>query len=236
MSWDSHNGKMPPRARPGYEVGYAKPPADSRFKPGQSGNPGGRPKGAKNKRHVSPVEPLKDIIRQEAYRVIKIHDGNRDVSMPMAQAVMRSLAVKAAKGDHRSQRLFGELLSSVERQDRAQRDEWLETVIEYKLGWENELERRKRLDIKAPDPVPHPDDIHIDFGNNTIEINGPFTREEKEHIDTIREIKSQIEDRLEQMNIELAAQESRAGRAEMEDKIKGLEGVVVRLNKELWPG
>jgi len=36
--------------RPGYDVGYGKPPAHSRFKPGQSGNPRGRPKGVKNKR------------------------------------------------------------------------------------------------------------------------------------------------------------------------------------------
>nr|WP_306262013.1 DUF5681 domain-containing protein [Pararhizobium sp. IMCC21322] len=32
-----------------YEVGYAKPPQSSRFKPGMSGNPKGRPKGARNK-------------------------------------------------------------------------------------------------------------------------------------------------------------------------------------------
>ena len=31
-----------------YEVGYKKPPVATQFKPGQSGNPKGRPKGAKN--------------------------------------------------------------------------------------------------------------------------------------------------------------------------------------------
>lgn len=36
--------------RPGYDVGYGKPPVATRFKQGQSGNPKGRPKGAKNKR------------------------------------------------------------------------------------------------------------------------------------------------------------------------------------------
>ncbi|HXH53157.1 MAG TPA: DUF5681 domain-containing protein [Sphingomicrobium sp.] len=33
---------------PGYQVGYGKPPLASRFRPGRSGNPAGRPKGAKN--------------------------------------------------------------------------------------------------------------------------------------------------------------------------------------------
>jgi Family of unknown function (DUF5681) len=31
-----------------YEVGYGRPPRHSRFKPGQSGNPKGRPKGSKS--------------------------------------------------------------------------------------------------------------------------------------------------------------------------------------------
>ena len=31
------------------DVGYGKPPRSRRFKPGQSGNPKGRPKGAKNR-------------------------------------------------------------------------------------------------------------------------------------------------------------------------------------------
>ena len=33
---------------PDYEVGYGKPPHHTRFKPGVSGNPRGRPKDAKN--------------------------------------------------------------------------------------------------------------------------------------------------------------------------------------------
>jgi hypothetical protein len=36
------------KARPGYEVGYAKPPEATRFQRGTSGNPRGRPKGKKN--------------------------------------------------------------------------------------------------------------------------------------------------------------------------------------------
>lgn len=81
-----------------YQVGYGKPPAHSRFKPGQSGNPSGRPKGAKNKRLALHEERLKSIILEEAYRFIKVSDGDRPVSIPMAQAVIRSLAVNAARG------------------------------------------------------------------------------------------------------------------------------------------
>ncbi|MFZ3585531.1 DUF5681 domain-containing protein, partial [Loktanella sp. DJP18] len=52
MSIDG-TGAAPPKvnlkAGAGYSVGYAKPPESSRFKKGKSGNPKGRPKGAKSK-------------------------------------------------------------------------------------------------------------------------------------------------------------------------------------------
>lgn len=53
-------------ARPGYEVGYGKPPEDTRFRKGQSGNPRGRPKGAKNKLPALNEERMKTIILEEA--------------------------------------------------------------------------------------------------------------------------------------------------------------------------
>ncbi len=114
----------------GYEVGFGKPPADTRFRPGQSGNPKGRPRGSKNKRPALNDERLKGIILEEAYRSITVRDGHRNVSVPMAQAVVRSMAVNAEKGQHRAQRLFAEMLSSTERQNKALADEWLGTAIE----------------------------------------------------------------------------------------------------------
>lgn len=37
---------------PRYEVGYSRPPKATRFQPGQSGNPRGRPRGAKNRKSI----------------------------------------------------------------------------------------------------------------------------------------------------------------------------------------
>lgn len=182
--------------RPGardYEVGYARPPKASRFKPGVSGNPGGRPKGAKNKRPALHEERLKAIVLDEAYRTINVRDGARNVTVPIAQAVIRALAVNAAKGDHRAQRLFAELLGGVEAANYRHYTEWVETAIGYKVDWDRELDRRRRLGIAAPDPVPHPDDIEIDMNTGEVIIKGPMTQEEKDRLDRLLEKKAGVE-------------------------------------------
>jgi hypothetical protein len=54
--------ELPPSAdSPSYEVGFRRPPVASRFKPGQSGNRKGRPKGARNKRPALNEERLKTV-------------------------------------------------------------------------------------------------------------------------------------------------------------------------------
>ncbi|MEO1502542.1 MAG: DUF5681 domain-containing protein, partial [Pseudomonadota bacterium] len=167
---------------------FGKPPVNTRFKPGQSGNPKGRPKGAKNKKSGAQDERLMAIVMDEAYRDISVNEGQHQISMPMAQAVMRAIGLKAIKGDHRSQRLFTELVSGVERTQKARDDAWLEATIGYKVEWSRELHRRETLGITdLLEPVPLPDDIHIDFVNNLVTIQGPFTPEEKNYQDHLLE-------------------------------------------------
>jgi hypothetical protein len=89
---------LPPSEDPlAYDIGYRKPPSSGQFKPGRSGNPRGRPKGARNKRPALNEERLKGIILDEAYRTIKVTEGKRQISIPMAQAIVRALAVNAAR-------------------------------------------------------------------------------------------------------------------------------------------
>ncbi len=183
-----------------YDVGYAKPPEGSKFRKGQSGNPRGRPKGARNKLPALHEERMKAIILEEAYRTITVRDGLRNVTVPIARAVLRSLAVNAVKGQYRSQRLFAELLAGVESSNRALHDEWLDIAVDYKVGWEIELDRRKRLGIiDAPEPLPHPDHIVFDNRTGMVRISGPSTREEKAEWDHWQNRKDDFEAELNEL-------------------------------------
>ena len=201
---DDDKGRKALTVRPDtsvYDVGYGKPPAATRFKSGKSGNPRGRPKGSANKsrRPALNEERMKSILLDEAYRTIKVNEGLGQISVPMAQAVIRSLAVNAVKGNQRAQRLFTELLFTTERDNKRLHDEWVDVATTYKVEWDRELGRRQRLGIVAPDPVPHPDHVVINYRTGEVEIKGPMTKEEKVKYDLFAKSKLEFQAELDEL-------------------------------------
>jgi hypothetical protein len=86
-----------------YEVGYRKPPVDTRFKKGQSGNPSGRPK--KIAQELDPGKILQSIDNEEIFVVI---DG-RSKLMRKAEVEFRRMFTKAIKGDLTAARLIANM-------------------------------------------------------------------------------------------------------------------------------
>lgn len=76
-----------------YKVGYQRPPKGNQFKPGQSGNPKGRPKGSKNLR-----ASLEGILTEP----ISVRKGDRVQKVTSLQAVIMTNLNKALKGDQRA--------------------------------------------------------------------------------------------------------------------------------------
>jgi Family of unknown function (DUF5681) len=95
-------------------VGYGKPPVHSRFRKGQSGNPTG-------KRRRGEVERAEELIRQEAYRLLTIREGEKVTRMPALQAVIRSQIASAAKGSVPAQRALVQAVQDIEAEARARR-------------------------------------------------------------------------------------------------------------------
>ena len=94
------------------------------------------------------------------------------------------------RGDQRSQKMFTDLLKTTEAKNKKLHDEYVQTMINYKHSWEEEIERCKLIGIKPPEPVPHPDHIKIDLSTGQVRITGPFTREEKVKWDKLKKRKA----------------------------------------------
>ena len=225
--------RRPPR--PGYEVGYGKPPDATRFQPGRSGNPKGRPKGSRNKPKLPRLqdERLKTIIMEEAYRTVTVNDGSRQVGIPMAQAVVRSLAVNAAKGHQRSQRLFTHLLAATETSHKRLHDEWLETAIAYKVEWEREIERCRQLGLEEPKPLPHPDHIKIDMRDGSVRVTGPMTREEEAVFDGFRAKKAEFQAEIADLEAWLVNEPDTPYRKQIQDDIEHDRKIVAMISRAI---
>jgi hypothetical protein len=88
-------GDAASKGKPGraYAVGYGRPPIESRFQPGSSGNPRGRRKGSKN---------LKTLIRKAMTASISIQEGTKTRRVSKIEGVVLRQLQSALKGDDRS--------------------------------------------------------------------------------------------------------------------------------------
>lgn len=168
-----------------YDVGYSKPPVASRFKPGESGNPQGRPKGAKNKLPPVSAHSLQDIILKEAYRGVTITEGDKRTTIPVIQAAIRSIAVSAAKGQPRAQKLFVEIVTKTEAARRQEYERTAQEFATYQLEWQEVFERYRAKGLPLPNPVPHPHDLQFDEVTGDITIIGPQTDADKAKWETL---------------------------------------------------
>lgn len=89
--------RRPNRDPDPYKVGRGNPPKHTQFRPGQSGNPAGRPKGARN---------FETIVKGILKRQVKVTSQGKSRKVSMVEATLLRLCEKVAAGELRAISLF----------------------------------------------------------------------------------------------------------------------------------
>jgi len=96
MTTKDEKRKSRPKARSRVEadeeVGYGKPPRAYQFKPGQSGNKAGRPKGAKNEETI-----LNEILQHK----VRITENGKVRKITFHEAALRGVAEDCIRGPNK---------------------------------------------------------------------------------------------------------------------------------------
>jgi hypothetical protein len=93
-----------------YAVGFGRPPRHTRFRPGVSGNPSGRPKGAKN---------LTTLVHEALNDPVLVAENGRRRKVSKREAIIKQLINRATQGDHKSTQMLLAIMQEIERRQEA---------------------------------------------------------------------------------------------------------------------
>ena len=97
-------------AEPDYEVGYGRPPLDTRFKAGISGNQSGRPKGTKN---------LTTLVHEALNEPVIVAENGCRRKVSKRQAIIKQLINRSAQGDLKATQMLLGVMQEIERRHEA---------------------------------------------------------------------------------------------------------------------
>jgi hypothetical protein len=120
---------------PNDEIGKGSAPHPTRFKPGQSGNPKGRPKGAKG---------AESMARAELRRKVTATQNGVRRKMTVEQVAYRRLADKAIAGDLKALILLLTLAKSLNPSDPGSSDDAIPAEQDLEIIWEYLARKRSQ--------------------------------------------------------------------------------------------
>lgn len=173
MSKRGSNGLRPEPAD--HPVGYARPPAEHKFKPGRSGNPKGRPRKSKDQQE-SAIQwgTSSRASGRVLYEEVTVTQGGKATRMPLIEAVHRRRAADALRGGNRL--LQREVIAAADAEEKKLLQAEFDLYFEYKrkkVEGQRAIEQARREGKPEPFLLPHPDDIILDDEMMTFRVDGP---------------------------------------------------------------
>lgn len=162
-------------------AGYKQPPVASQFLPGVSGNPGGRPLGAKNKLPAIGLEHVRSAILAELRDQITVSVGETTITVPVLYAILRKMTDKATSGDMRAAHIFLTMVQEIEARDREFYERFSARAIVYLRAWEEELHLNKFRDRQIYPGFPF-NHLSVNRATGRVEIHDPIPFEPPESI------------------------------------------------------
>ena len=98
---------MPRDKKGDYQVGYGKPPRHTRFAKGQSGNPRGRPRGAKS---------FNTLLSDKQNEPVTVAENGGRRKLSKRRAIITQLVNRSVKADLRAIKMLFDIVRDIERQ------------------------------------------------------------------------------------------------------------------------
>jgi len=133
---------------PNYEVGYGRPPRNTRFKKGESG---------RTRARVPKAQSLADLVQSELDAPVQVIDNGRRKTIRKGRAFVQQLVNKAVAGDCRNlQLLFRAQRGIEERPPRSVVTMAQQAVMRRRIERELERERQGQVsNVEVEDEVKH---------------------------------------------------------------------------------
>ena len=172
-------------------TGHSLPPQSSRFQPGKSGNPNGRPRRNADEDLSVRSSQIAQAILEDGRRLIKVRQNGGEREVSVIEAILAAQTKSAFDGSSVAQR------DKIDRFDRVERVERLEieaehaTAQDYKHRMHEAREIARSRGEKFDEPLPNPDDIILVPGKRPI-FAGPMTPEEVVEVERKRKLRDTL--------------------------------------------
>jgi len=147
------------------------------------------------------------MLLNEAYRNVTIQDRNGPLTLSVAQAAMRSLALKAAQSNVGAQKLLLQNLHHAESEKTNELHTLFEAVIQYKQQTYAAIANSEKYGIPLKEELlPHPVHVITDMRMCEVRFIGPIDRKDKERWDELWAFKAGFEAELKRLKKQLKKQ------------------------------